>query len=77
MDELISAYVVRPVWGLARAVVAGDRDVVDFYVGGSGRAARWVGGGLRLLQTGNVSTYLAILLAGVVLLAVAALGAFA
>ncbi|MFD2082942.1 NADH-quinone oxidoreductase subunit L [Actinopolymorpha cephalotaxi] len=77
MDELIDAYVVRPVWGLARLVVAGDRDVVDFYVRGSGRAARWVGGGLRLLQTGNVSTYLALLLAGVVLLAVAALGAFA
>ncbi len=72
VDALVAAYVVRPVYALARAVVASDRDVVDFYVQGSGRAARWVGGLLRLLQTGNVSGYLSLLLAGVVLLAVAA-----
>ncbi|GAA5008199.1 NADH-quinone oxidoreductase subunit L [Actinopolymorpha pittospori] len=74
VDDLIAAYVVRPVWGLARAVVAGDRDVVDFYVQGSGRAARLLGGALRLLQNGNVSVYLSLLLAGVVVLVVAALG---
>ena len=74
VDDLIAAYVVRPVWGLARAVVAGDRDVVDFYVQGSGRATRLLGGALRLLQNGNVSVYLSLLLAGVVVLAVAALG---
>ncbi|WP_020578355.1 NADH-quinone oxidoreductase subunit L [Actinopolymorpha alba] len=77
IDDLIAAYVVRPVWVLARAVVAGDRDVVDFYVHGSGRAAHWLGGTLRRVQTGNVQTYLTLLLAGVVLLAVAALGVIA
>ena len=64
--------IVRPVWALARTVVATDRDVVDFYVLGSGRTARWLGGALRRLQSGNVSTYLSLLVAGVVVLAVAA-----
>ena len=72
VDDVVAAYVVRPVYAVARTVVAGDRDVVDFYVQGSGRAARWFGGALRLVQTGNVSTYLSLLLAGVVVLAIAA-----
>jgi NADH-quinone oxidoreductase subunit L len=52
-------------------VWAGDRDVVDAYVRGSGTGARLLGSALRLSQTGNVQTYLTGLLAGVVLLAVA------
>ena len=71
-DALVTAVIVRPVWALARTVVATDRDVVDFYVLGSGRTARWLGGALRRLQSGNVSTYLSLLVAGVVVLAVAA-----
>jgi NADH-quinone oxidoreductase subunit L len=71
-DSLVRAAVVRPVWALARTTVATDRDVVDFYVLGSGRTARLLGGALRRLQAGNVSAYLSLLVAGVVVLAVAA-----
>ncbi|MBM7791153.1 NADH-quinone oxidoreductase subunit 5 family protein [Tenggerimyces flavus] len=72
VDAFYERWVVRPVYGLARTVVAGDRDVVDFYVLGSGRAARAIAGLLRMIQTGNAQTYLTLLLAGVVLLAIAA-----
>jgi NADH-quinone oxidoreductase subunit L len=75
LDDLIGVLVVRPVWTLSRAAIAGDRDVVDVYVSGAGRLARLLGGALRLAQTGNVQTYLSLLLAGVVVLAVAAWGA--
>ncbi|MEQ7125411.1 NADH-quinone oxidoreductase subunit L [Actinopolymorpha sp. B11F2] len=77
IDAVVARIVVRPVYALARIVVAGDRDVVDFYVQGSGRAARAVGGLLRLAQTGNVSTYLSLVVAGVLVLALAAWGVVA
>ncbi|MEQ4208118.1 NADH-quinone oxidoreductase subunit L [Actinopolymorpha sp. B9G3] len=77
IDAVVARIVVRPVYALARVVVAGDRDVVDFYVQGSGRAARSVGGLLRLAQTGNVSTYLSLVVAGVLVLALAAWGVVA
>lgn len=72
IDAFYDRWLVRPVYALARTVVAGDRDVVDFYVQGSGRAARGLAGLLRLIQTGNAQTYLTLLLAGVVLLAITA-----
>jgi NADH-quinone oxidoreductase subunit L len=72
VDAFYDKWIVRPVYALGRSVVAGDRDVVDFYVLGSGRAARALAGLLRLIQTGNAQTYLTLLLAGVVLLAIAA-----
>lgn len=74
LDDVVDVLVVRPVWALSRVVVVGDRDVVEFYVRGAGRLARWFGGALRLVQTGNVQTYLTLLLAGVVVLAVTAWG---
>jgi NADH-quinone oxidoreductase subunit L len=77
IDAVVDRIVVRPVHALARLVVASDRDVVDFYVQGSGRAARALGGVLRLAQTGNVSTYLSLVAAGVVVLALAAWGVVA
>jgi NADH-quinone oxidoreductase subunit L len=72
MDAFYARWVVRPVKGLARAVVGGDRNVVDFYVFGSGQAARALGGLLRRVQAGNVQTYVTLLLAGVVVIAVLA-----
>jgi NADH-quinone oxidoreductase subunit L len=72
VDAFYARYVVRPVRALARLVVLSDRDVVDFYVLGAGRTARLLGGLLRRVQTGNVQTYLSLLLAGVVLVAVLA-----
>ena len=70
VDALYDAVVVRPVRGLARAVVATDGRVVHGAVRGSGSSARWLGAGLRLTQNGNVTAYLTGLLAGTVLLVV-------
>ena len=52
------ALVVRPVQALARLVAAGDRDVVEGYVRAPAVAARWLGAGLRRVQTGVVTGYL-------------------
>jgi NADH-quinone oxidoreductase subunit L len=72
VDELYDATLVRPTRALARWVVTGDRDVVDAWVRGSGTGSRWLGAALRLTQTGNVQTYLTVLLAGAVLALVGA-----
>lgn len=72
LDAFYSRFVVRPVRALGGLVVLSDRDVVDFYVLGAGRSARLLGSLLRRAQTGNVQTYLSLLLAGVVLIAVLA-----
>lgn len=72
LDAVYSALFVRPVRAGARLVRFLDREVVDTYVSGSGTGVRWLGAAVRRAQTGNVQTYLAALLAGSVLLAVAA-----
>ena len=73
VDELYDAAFVRPTRALARWVRVGDRDVVDAWVRGSGTGSRWLGAALRLTQTGNVQTYLTVLLAGAVLAVVGAM----
>jgi NADH-quinone oxidoreductase subunit L len=65
VDELYGAVVVRPVGVLARVALGVDRRGIDATAVGSGRAAMLLGTGLRRLQNGNVQTYLAALVAGV------------
>ncbi|MFF8842331.1 NADH-quinone oxidoreductase subunit L [Streptomyces sp. NPDC015127] len=72
VDAVYSALFVRPVRGAAQLVRFLDREVVDTYVRGSGTGARLLGTAVRRAQTGNVQTYLGALLAGSVVLAVAA-----
>ncbi|MFG2649875.1 NADH-quinone oxidoreductase subunit L [Streptomyces sp. NPDC048436] len=72
LDALYAALFVRPVQAAARLVRFLDREVVDTYVRGAGAAPRWLGAAVRRAQTGNVQTYLSALLAGTVVLAVAA-----
>ncbi|MEU8350043.1 NADH-quinone oxidoreductase subunit L, partial [Streptomyces sp. NPDC048845] len=72
LDAVWSALFVRPVRAAARMVRFLDREVVDTYVDGAGGAARLLGAAVRRAQTGNVQTYLGALLAGSVVLAVAA-----
>jgi len=76
VDAAYVATVVRPVQALARVVRVVDERVVDGYVRGAGSGARAAGRGLRLAQNGNVQTYLSMLLAGVVALAVSVAVAF-
>ncbi|MFI2370503.1 NADH-quinone oxidoreductase subunit L [Streptomyces sp. NPDC018833] len=72
VDAVYSALFVRPVRAAAQLVRFLDREVVDTYVSGSGTGTRLLGTAVRRAQTGNVQTYLGALLAGSVVLAVAA-----
>lgn len=72
LDAVYAALFVRPVQAAARLVRFLDREVVDTYVRGAGAAPRLLGAAVRRAQTGNVQTYLSALLAGTVVLAVAA-----
>ncbi|GHC70506.1 NADH-quinone oxidoreductase subunit 5 family protein [Streptomyces flavofungini] len=72
LDALYAALFVRPVQAAAGLVRFLDREVVDTYVRAAGTAPRWLGAAVRRAQTGNVQTYLSALLAGTVVLAVAA-----
>ncbi|KUF17619.1 NADH-quinone oxidoreductase subunit 5 family protein [Streptomyces silvensis] len=72
LDALYAVLFVRPVQAGARLVRFLDREVVETYVRGAGAAPRWLGVAVRRAQTGNVQTYLSALLAGTVVLAVAA-----
>lgn len=71
VDRLYDAVVVRPVRVLARATRFVDDTVVDGYVRGAAQGTWLAGGGLRRSQNGNVQVYLAGLLTGFVILAVA------
>ncbi|MCW5254629.1 MULTISPECIES: NADH-quinone oxidoreductase subunit L [unclassified Streptomyces] len=72
LDALYTALFVRPVRAGANLVRFLDREVVDTYVRGAGALPRWLGAAARRAQTGNVQTYVSALLAGTVVLAVAA-----
>ncbi|WP_046497826.1 NADH-quinone oxidoreductase subunit 5 family protein [Streptomyces odonnellii] len=72
LDAVYHCLFVRPVLAAARLVRFLDREVVDTYVRGAGTGTRWLGAAVRRAQTGNVQTYVSALLAGSVVLAVAA-----
>jgi NADH-quinone oxidoreductase subunit L len=71
-DAFYQLAVVRPVRFAAGLVVTGDRDVIDGWVRGFGKAGTLASAGFRRLQTGNVQTYLTAAVLGVVALAVLA-----
>ncbi|MFI1484677.1 NADH-quinone oxidoreductase subunit L [Streptomyces sp. NPDC020747] len=73
LDAVYSALFVRPVQAAATLVRFLDREVVDTYVRGAGALPRWLGTAVRRAQTGNLQTYMSALLAGTVVLVVAAL----
>ncbi|MFF9622112.1 NADH-quinone oxidoreductase subunit L [Streptomyces griseosporeus] len=72
LDAGYRALFVRPVQAAASLVRFLDLEVVDAYVRGAGALPRWLGAAVRRAQTGNVQTYVSALLAGTVVLAVAA-----
>ncbi|WP_371599145.1 NADH-quinone oxidoreductase subunit L [Streptomyces sp. NBC_00564] len=73
LGAVYSALFVRPVQAGATLVRFLDREVVDTYVRGAGALPRWLGEAVRRAQTGNLQTYVSALLAGTVVLVVAAL----
>ncbi|MFJ6439915.1 NADH-quinone oxidoreductase subunit L [Streptomyces sp. NPDC091649] len=72
LDALYTVLFVRPVQESARLVRFLDREVVDTYVNGTGAVTRLLGTAVRRAQTGNVQTYVSALLAGSLVLAIAA-----
>ncbi|WP_327718775.1 NADH-quinone oxidoreductase subunit L [Streptomyces sp. NBC_00490] len=72
LDAVYSALFVRPVQAGATLVRFLDREVVETYVRGAGALPRLLGTAVRRAQTGNVQTYVSALLAGTVVLVVAA-----
>ncbi|RKN39237.1 NADH-quinone oxidoreductase subunit L [Streptomyces hoynatensis] len=72
LDALYTAALVRPTRAAARLVAFLDRAVVDTYVRGAAAAPGWLGTLTRRAQTGNVQTYLSAIVAGVLVIAVAA-----
>ncbi|WP_418958529.1 NADH-quinone oxidoreductase subunit L [Streptomyces tritici] len=72
LDAVYDRLFVRPVVAAASLVRFLDREVVDTYVNGAGSGTKGLGWLVRKAQTGNVQTYLSVLLAGSVVLAVAA-----
>ena len=71
-DAAYAAAVVRPTEAAARLVRFLDRAVVDSYVRAAGAAPGLLGAAARRAQTGNVQTYLSAIVAGTLVLAVAA-----
>jgi NADH-quinone oxidoreductase subunit L len=69
IDEVYDKTLVQPTYAAARAVLFIDTNLIDGSVNGSGAGARRLGGVLRLLQNGNVQTYLAGVLIGAVAIA--------
>ncbi|MCF3180746.1 NADH-quinone oxidoreductase subunit L [Streptomyces polychromogenes] len=72
LDAVYDRLFVRPVRAGASLVRFLDREVVDTYVRGAGTAPRLLGSLVRRAQTGNVQSYLSALLAGAVVLVIAA-----
>ncbi|MEU0665912.1 NADH-quinone oxidoreductase subunit L [Streptomyces lavendulocolor] len=72
LDAVYSALFVRPVRAAASLVAFLDREVVETYVRGAGSGTNLLGRAVQRAQTGNVQTYLSALLAGSVVLAIAA-----
>lgn len=72
LDALYTAAFVRPVLAAAQLVRFLDREVIDTYVRGASALPRLLGAAFRRAQTGNLQTYLSALLAGSVVLVIAA-----
>ncbi|MFF4475274.1 NADH-quinone oxidoreductase subunit L [Streptomyces sp. NPDC001599] len=72
LDAVYATLFIRPVQAGASLVRFLDREVVDTYVRAAGVLPGLLGAAVRRAQTGNVQTYVSALLAGTVVLAVAA-----
>ncbi|MBK7926231.1 MAG: NADH-quinone oxidoreductase subunit L [Bryobacterales bacterium] len=74
VDEAYDATVVRPLVNGSRTGLwqFGDVWLIDGVVNGMGGFARWIGGGLRTLQSGSIRSYAAWVVAGAVIFIIAA-----
>ena len=69
VDELYDAVIVRPLEGLSRLLDRfAERSGIDGIVNGVGKLVRWSSDRIRLLQTGQVGTYIFVMVLGIVIL---------
>ncbi len=74
VDELYNTVIVRPMKGLACLLDKyAERSGIDGIVNGVGRLVNWGSGRMRLLQNGQVGTYIFAMVVGVILLFVVGL----
>ena len=76
VDEIYLALIVRPLLWVSTNVLwhVVDEGVIDGAVNGSARAAREIGGEVRLIQSGNARSYASWVVIGAVCVAVLVLG---
>ena len=74
VDEAYDAAVIKPLVGTSRTGLWQFADVwlIDGIVNGFGGFSRWVGGGLRMIQSGSIRAYAAWVVAGAVIFIIAA-----
>ena len=71
LDDIYLGGVVRPIqYRFSSGTDTVDRKVVDSAINGVGQGARFAGGVLRYLQSGSVQRYAALLILGVIILAI-------
>lgn len=69
VDELYDAVIVRPLAGLSRLLDRfAERSGIDGIVNGVGKLVRWSSDRIRLLQNGQVGTYIFVMVIGIVIL---------
>lgn len=69
IDELYDAVVVRPLEALSRLLDRfAERMGIDGFVNGVGKSVRWGSDRIRLLQSGQVGTYIFVMVIGMVLI---------
>jgi NADH-quinone oxidoreductase subunit L len=73
VDEVYDVAIVHPIEQGSRFLLwkGIDAGFIDGIVNGVGGVSRWIGGGLRHLQGGNIRSYATWVAAGAVLLVVA------
>ncbi len=76
VDELYDAVIVHPIRDGSRVLLwrGFDAGVIDGIVNGAGKLARWIGGGLRHMQSGYIRRYAAWVVIGAIVLLAAAAG---
>ena len=74
VDEAYDAAIIKPIVNTSRTGLWQFADVwlIDGIVNGFGGFSRWVGGGLRMLQSGSIRSYAAWVVAGAVIFIIAA-----
>ena len=68
VDELYQAIIVRPVYAFGKLLGKFDKYGIDWVVNGVGRSVQYASRQVRLLQSGQVGSYVLLMVIGIILL---------